>query len=124
MPDVGAALSRLDDYSRTLDDLSKALADCARKLEPVADEYQDFIDTHELGLYDRSESEDDFKLPSEAIRLKLALRAMPLELRGRYRTLKASQDRMTRRLGDLKALVDAQRSILSALKTEADATRT
>lgn len=117
------AIARLDSLARELDDMSGTLAQVERALEPVQCEYEDFIAAFEVGLYERSVSEDGFKLPAEALRVKLAQRAMPTELYGKYRALTHSRERIVKRLGHLKTGVDAQRSILSALKAEAEASR-
>ena len=51
---------------------------------------EDFIDNFELGLYDKVLAEGG-KLPSEAMRLKLARREMPAELLGRREGLMRKQ---------------------------------
>jgi hypothetical protein len=103
-----------------LDDLSKALADVERRLAPVETDYQQFVDDFEIGLWTKHQDEDA-KLPSAAMRLKLARQAMDPELLGRYIGLVKSRERMRERISVLKATVDAQRSILSALKLEMEA---
>lgn len=123
MSDVVSVRGKLSDQADELDRLSRALADVARQLEPVATEYQAFVDNHELGLLLRSEDETEYKLPPAALRLKLARRAMDPELRGRYMALTHSRERLEQRIRDLKVAVEAQRSILSALKMELEATR-
>lgn len=123
MSTVAEATNKLDEYATELDKLSRGLANVARQLEPVAKEYDEFISNYELGLYDRSLNDANFKLPSEAMRLKLAIRDMSPELYGRYVALTHSQDRMKERIRRLGQLVDGQRSILSALKSELEATR-
>lgn len=114
------ALERLEAYAAELDGLSKDLADVERKLEPVTREYDDFMGDHEVGLWNRH-VEDGEKLPPEALRARLAHREMPKELLGRYSSLTASRKRMEKRIGSLKSEIEAQRSILSALKIEAEA---
>ena len=121
MPTPTDAMLKLGEQAEELGDLSGRLADVSRKLEPVEREYTDFVDNHELGLWNRSEDEDGFKLPSAAIRLKLAHQAMPPELLGRYKGLVESRSRLVQRIRDLKAEIEAQRSILSALKVEMEA---
>jgi len=117
------AMARLDELAVELDQLSVQLAKVERDLEPVDQEFSKFVDNYELGLYQRSIDEPDFKLPAEALRYKLAVRAMPPELFGRRTALAASRDRITKRLANLKVQTDAQRSILSAHKAELEATR-
>lgn len=121
MSDVADAIRKLREYANELDMLSTSLTDLERALEPVAEQVREWMDTYELGLYTHSTEDDGFKLPSEALREKLARRDLPPELYGRHAALVASRERMRRRIADLKMLVDAQRSILSAAKTEAEA---
>lgn len=122
MSDVAEAVQKLREYAGELDTLSGNLADLERQLEPVAEQVRAFTDDYELGLYQQSIEDDAYKLPSEALREKLARRALPPDLHGRHAAMVASRDRMRKRIGDLKLLVEAQRSILSALKSEQDAT--
>lgn len=123
MSDVAEAIAKLREYADELDKLSKDLTAVEAQLEPVADKVQEFTDTYELGLYTRSTEDDAYKLPSEAIREKLARRALPPELYGQHVALLAGRDRMMKRIGHLKLLVEGQRSILSGLKSEAEAGR-
>jgi hypothetical protein len=113
--------TKLDSLATELGMLSTQLAGVTRSLEPVEEEFTKFVDDFELGLYSRSIREDNFRLPAQALRHKLAIRAMPPELYGRYIALVSSRDRLRKRISDLKAEVDAQRSILSALKAEMEA---
>ena len=55
------------------------------------------------------------------MRLKLAHKAMDPGVLGRYIGLLNSRKRLEKRIGALKSAVDAQRSILSALKSELEA---
>lgn len=106
-----------------LDRLSKSLAQVCRDLEPVENQYRAFVDDHELGLLKRSEDDPNYRLPSAALRLKLAHKAIDTALLGRYMALVSSRARLQQRIRDLKAEVEAQRSILSALKVEMEATQ-
>lgn len=117
------AIERLQELSSEMDSHAGMLARVERDLEPVARDYEDFVAAHEIGLYEKSTNEAEFRLPSEALRVKLAHRDMPAELYGRFRALTASRRRLEKRIGTLKVSVDAQRSILSALKAELEATR-
>ena len=78
------------------------------------------MDTYITGLWAKH-IEDGAKLPSEEIRLRLARKDMPPKLLGEYTDLKAQRKRLENRIRDIKTQVEAQRSILSALKTEAEA---
>lgn len=109
-------LRKLDELSTESDTLSTQLLEVERILEPVEAQVEDFIADYEIGLYQRSIDQDDFKLPSEALRLKLAHRAMPPELFGRHRALLSKRDRLKTRIAHVKTQVEAQRSILSAMK--------
>jgi hypothetical protein len=115
------AREKLEDYGRQLDTLSRSQQDVADAFEIVDTEYQRFVDDFEIGLYLKSEEKDGPKLPSEAMRLKLARHNMPAEILGRRDALLRQQAKAEKRIGHLKALVDAQRSILSALKSELEA---
>jgi hypothetical protein len=120
--DVITARSRLSELANSLDRWSKALAQTSRDLEPVEEQYRTFVDEFEVGLLLRSEGEDDYRLPSAALRLKLAHRAMDPDLLGRYMGLVQARTRLQQRIRDLKSEIEAQRSILSALKVELEAT--
>lgn len=116
------AMDKLDQQAMELDHRSWQLADTERKLEPIEVEYQRFIDDYEIGLWTKYEdSEYKIKLPSEAMRLKLAHKAMDPDLLGKYVGYVNSRKRLEKRISALKAAVDAQRSILSALKVEMEA---
>jgi hypothetical protein len=118
------AMDKLSMLADELDQRSRELADTERRLEPVEISYQAAVDEFEVGLWTQYEdSEFKTKLPSEAMRLKLAHKQMDPALLGRYVGLVNSRKRLEKRIGALKAAVDAQRSILSALKYEMEATR-
>lgn len=122
MTDPGTVLVALDDHAAELDQLSKALADTERKLEPVTREYEEFMSAYEEGLWDRH-VEGGEKFPAESLRTRMGHRAMPPELLGRYTSLMGSRKRIEKRVSTLKAIVEAKRSILSALKVEMEASR-
>ena len=120
------ALARLDGHAAELDDLSKRLAGVQRQLEDSDRTYQDFVDDYETGLYLKSKDpgvDDGPKLPSDAMRKLLARRAMDPELLGRRDGLIHKRDRLKQRIGDLKEVIQAERSVLSALKVEAELQR-
>lgn len=118
------AMDRLEQLAEELDQRSLELADVERRLEPTELAYQAFVDEFEVGLWTKHEdSEGKTKLPSEAMRLKLAHKEMDPSLLGRYAGLLHSRKRLEKRIAALKVQVDAQRSILSALKTEMQASR-
>lgn len=123
-PEASAVLSTtaLTGIAEELDNLSSLLAQVERDLEPVEQEYEKFMATHEIGLWTRH-VDDGVKLPPERLRERMAHQEMPAELFGRYTALMKSRKRMEKRILALRAASDAQRSILSALKTELEATR-
>lgn len=127
------ALGRLETTAGELDALSKALTAVSRELdgvdvngnplpEPgVEQRYQDFVDAYEVGLYEQCQADDGPKWPGEAMREKLARKDMAPELLGRRDGLVRKRERLKRRIGDVKVIIEAERSILSALKMEAEA---
>lgn len=118
------AMDRLSLLADELDQRSRELADVERRLEPIEIAYQGFVDEHEVGRWVKHEDSDGkVKLPSEAMRLKLAHKDMDPALLGRYVGLVHSRRRLEKRIAALKVQVDAQRSILSALKAELEAAR-
>lgn len=121
MSDVIEARRKLSELARELGARSQDLALVSRNLEPVEDEYRTFVDEFELGLLKRSEDEDGYRLPPAALRLKLAHSAMDPALLGRYIGLTKSRERLVQRIRDLKHEAEAQRSIVSALKAELEA---
>jgi hypothetical protein len=116
------AMAQLEKYASELHGLSRKLAEVEQEFAPVEKEYTDFVDEFETGLWFKHVSEDA-KLPSEAMRTRLAHRAMKPELLGRYVGLTNQRGRLRKRISDVKVSVEAQRSILSALKVEMEATR-
>lgn len=120
MTTPGEAIATLDGIARELDAISAALAKLEREYEPVERAYEDFLSDFETGLWAKHVDDGD-KLPSEKLRIQLAHRAMPTELYGKYFAFTKSRKRMEKRIGALKSACDAQRSILSALKMEMEA---
>lgn len=121
MSTVMQSRDALSAIARELDTLSATLADVERRLEPVEEEYDRFVRDFETGMWTRH-VEEDARLPSERLRLQLAHQQMPPDLYGRYFALVKSRKRIEKRIGALKAAADAQRSVLSALKVELEAT--
>lgn len=113
-------MERLAQLAEELDQRSLELGDVERRLEPAEMAVQAFVDDFEVGLWTKHENEGT-KLPSEALRLKLANKAMDPALLGRHQGLLHSRKRLEKRIAALKSQVDAQRSILSALKLEMEA---
>ena len=117
------ARAKLREQAEELAQRSGDLAQVSRELEPIEKQYREFVDDFEIGLWQRSEDEKDFKLPAAALRVKLAHKQMDPALLGRYVGLSHSRERLVQRIRDLKVEIEAQRSIVSALKTEMEATQ-
>jgi hypothetical protein len=112
---------KLNELARSLGQHADWLAQVERELEPVEGEYRKFVDDYETGLWFKHTTKGD-KFPSAAMRLKLAEHEMNPELLGRYVGLVNKRKRLLDRIRSLKAEAEAQRSILSALKVEMEAT--
>jgi hypothetical protein len=113
-------MTKLDELASELDTRSKELAQVERDLEPVEARYEAFIGEWEYSMWEEA-SVSDTKWPPERLRLRMAHRAMPSELLGAFSTGQAKRKRLERRIGSVKVMVDAQRSLLSALKVEMEA---
>lgn len=111
----GEVMRTLDELARELHGLADAGAKVARQLEPAEDEYTRFMDGYEITLW-TEHVEDGRKLPPAPLRIQLAHKAMDPELYGRYFALVKSRDRIVKRIATLKTEIEAQRSLLSALK--------
>lgn len=126
LPDGGGpvsaqeAMAKLSGYAADLDKRSRELGQVQRELDPVLDGYADFVESFEADLYRKCEA-DGTKLPSESLRLILARQEMPEEFRKQHDLLLRRRERLKQRISDLKAAVEAQRSILSAEKAEMEA---
>lgn len=116
------AIATLDGIAREMDALSASLAKLEREYEPVERAYEDFLSDYETGLW-AQHVDNGAKFPPEKLRVQLAHRAMDPNLYGKYFAYTKSRKRMDKRISALKAAADAQRSILSALKVEAEASR-
>lgn len=122
MTDPAAVMAKLDQQAAELDELSKGLAVTERKLEPLEAFYAEALDDFEVGCWDRHVKEEA-KLPSADMRERLARRTMPDRVLSERAALLAKRKRLERRIKDLGGAIDAQRSILSALKSELEAAR-
>ena len=122
MTDPGSVMVRLDTLAAELDVRSKELAETERRLEPVEAQYEETLSDWETALWEESQTTDT-KFPPEKLRLRMAHRAMNATLLGAFNTKQAKRKRLEKRIAAIKVQVDAQRSILSALKAEAEASR-
>jgi hypothetical protein len=103
-----------------LDELSKGLAITERKLEPMQTFYEEAVDDFEVGCWDEH-IKNEAKLPPAEMRERLARRTMPDKILSERATLIAKRNRIEKRIKALGNAIDAQRSILSALKLELEA---
>lgn len=121
MVDPISTLNDLDGYATELDTLSKQLGDVDRRFASAEAEYEEWMASFEEGLW-QQHIELGAKFPPEKLRQRMGHRQMNAELLGRYMGLLSARKRMEKRISTLKATVEAKRSILSALKVEAEAT--
>ena len=122
MTDPGSVMVKLDTLATELDQRSKELADTERLLEPVEAEYEEKVGDWEAALWEESQLTET-KWPPEKLRQRMAHRALDPKLLGSVFALIAKRKRLEKRIASLKVQVDAQRSILSALKVEMEASR-
>lgn len=120
MTEVRDAAEILIASSHELDNLSKNLMNAEVELAPIERELEMFVDDFQVALYEEYREKGE-RLPASEVRLALAHRAFDRDRYNRYLALKAARVRARQRISDLKGIVDAQRSILSALKTEVEA---
>jgi phosphoenolpyruvate-protein kinase (PTS system EI component) len=119
---VGGTTATLTDISNELLTLSQALQQVEKRLEPLERAYEEDFSDFEAGMFKRYE-DGEGKWPGEETRERLYRRTMPQEQRQELMRLQAARKRAEKRISSLKAAADAQRSILSALKVELEATR-
>lgn len=120
MSDVIDASLTLQQKARELDELSKRLDQIEIELGPLEAELTEWVEDYHAKCWTQH-IEAEAKLPSESIRVSLAHRSFDREKYQRVLVLRAGRTRRKRRISDLKEIVDAQRSIVSALKTEMEA---
>lgn len=118
--EVRAAAEILIASANELDNLSKNLMNVELELAPLERELETFISDFQVAMWDEYREKDE-RLPSSEIRTALAHRSFDRDRYNRVLALKAARARARQRIGDLKGIVDAQRSILSALKLEVEA---
>jgi hypothetical protein len=118
---IQEAAARLIAAAEELDRVSKELVRTEFALEQVESEVEDFSEAFVANLWDEH-IEREAKFPPEPVREALAHRAMDKQLYARYRACKRARTRAKQRLTDLREIVAAKRSIVSAAKTEIEAT--
>jgi hypothetical protein len=120
-PEAVGVRKDLDAYALELDKRSKEEAEVNRELEPLEEFIEEALNDFEVSCWDKHVQEEA-KLPSEAMRIRLAKRTMPAEILANQGRLIARRKRLERRQKALQTLIDARRSSLSALKSELEAT--
>lgn len=116
---IDASLTLLQ-KARELDDLSKRLGQTEIELAPLEAALTEWVEDYHAAAWE-AHIEKDAKLPSEVIRVSLAHKAFDREKYRQILTLRSQRTRRKQRISDLREIVDAQRSIVSALKLEAEA---
>jgi hypothetical protein len=106
--------------ARELDNVSKALVEVEKAIEVLEPQVEDFLESFIANLYDECQDKGE-RLPPEDVRKALANKALPSELKAQYRAHLATRRRCKSRLADLREIVAAHRSIVSAAKTELEA---
>lgn len=110
----------LMDNARELDKLSRHLLKVEQDLADLEIEISEWEEATHTSLWEKH-MDDGEKLPAEAIRLALAHQTFDREKYRRYLTLKAQRARGKARISDLREIVAAHRSLVSAAKTELEA---
>lgn len=103
-----------------LDNTSKALVQVEKELEVLEPRVEDLIEAYIAGLWEDAQ-EAGTRMPPEDVRKALANKALPADLKQQYRANLAVRRRAKARLSDLREIVAAHRSIVSAAKTELEA---
>ena len=112
---------RLIAAANELDAVSKALVQTENAIEQLEPQYQDAIEAFIAELWDECIREE-MKFPPQDVRNAMAVKAMDPDLRRDYRAAIRRRQKTKQRLTDLREIVAAQRSIVSAAKTELEAT--
>src|SRR5947209_10829810 len=111
-------MERLSKLANDLDNYSRALGQVEAQLEPLEIAYEEHMADHELALWE-AHNERGEKLPPQGLRDRMAYKALPYEMRQNRAVLLSKRKRMEKRLAAIKTEIDAQRSLLSALKAAA-----
>jgi hypothetical protein len=121
MSDLLDSSARLIAATSELDQISKQLIEVEKVLEIQEPQIEDAIEEYLVALADQCDEEDK-RLPPEDVRKARAGKSVDAELRLAYRRNVAVRRRCKSRLSDLREIVAAHRSIVSAAKTEMEAT--
>jgi hypothetical protein len=119
--DIVLAAEILTACADELNHVSLRLAETSHQLEPLEAELTEHVEDFIVGLWTAHVDQGE-KHPPEETRKALAHRAVDREKYRQILMLRAARARAKARLGDLREIVAAQRSIVSAAKTELEAT--
>lgn len=103
-----------------LDRISKQLIRVEEVIEVQEPQIEDAIEGYLVALHEEC-AEQETRLPPEDVRRALAAKSVDPEIRLAYRQNIAIRRRCKSRLSDLREIVAAHRSIVSAAKTEMEA---
>jgi hypothetical protein len=103
-----------------LDQISKELVQTEKGIEHLEPQVEKFVEDFIAGLWE-THMEEGTRLPPEDVRKSLAWKSMDRDLKANYRAHMAARRRAKSRLSDLREIVAAHRSIVSAAKTEMEA---
>lgn len=117
---IAESATRLIDAANELDRVSKALVEVEEVIEIQEPAIEDLIESFIAALYEECQEKGE-RLPPEDVRKALAWRSLTEEMRMNYRRNLAVRRRAKARLSDLREVVAAHRSIVSAAKTELEA---
>lgn len=115
-------IARLTYISDELGTMSLGLLQVEQKLQPLEQAYDEELADFEAGMFEAWEKGEG-KWPGEETRERFYRRTMPADRRQELLRLRAARKRAEKRIASLKAAADAQRSVLSALKVEMEASR-
>lgn len=119
---VGEVRNKLTDLANELEKISSALHRLEKEGEHSERTYEDAVADFEVGMFEKWEKGEG-KWPGEEVRERLARRTMDQDLKRDVDRIRAARKRADKRIAALKSEADSWRSILSALKSEVDATR-
>lgn len=117
---IHEASQRLITAVSELDEISKALVQIENAIEVAEPVYEDAVESFIADLWDEC-IRDEKKFPPKDVRDALAVKAINQGVRHDYRALLRRRQKAKQRLTDLREIVAAQRSIVSAAKTEMEA---
>lgn len=120
MSDLIDSSARLIAATAELDQISKQLIQVEKMIEVQEPQVEDAIEGYLVALHEEH-AEQGVRLPPEDVRKALAAKSVDVDLRRTYRQNLAVRRRCKSRLSDLREIVAAHRSIVSAAKTEMEA---